>query len=344
MVDELVQQLMNHAGVRRRPDIVRQMIIASLKAGQEAVSDADLKLMNTTLKEMRFTAKAFAPYRERRKVTVFGSARIGVEEPLYRMAWELGRALCSAGFMVITGGGGGIMQAINEGAGGENSFGVNIQLPFEQQPNPVVAENPRLINYKYFFNRKVAFIKQADAVVLFPGGFGTLDEAMELLTLLQTGKRYPIPLVLLDLPGGTYWHDAVRFFQSELVRNGYIGETDLQLAVLEDNVHQTTRRIANFYRNYHSMRYFDGSLAIRLQTAPDALTLQKLHRHYSDLLKTGGRMWVGEPSVVARDDPEYQGLQLLLLDHNQSNFARLGALIDELNNIPRKEEAVANGC
>ncbi|MCP5045731.1 MAG: LOG family protein, partial [bacterium] len=204
-VDETVDGLMEIAGNIHRPEIVREMILAALKAGQEDDEKADLKLMNTTLKEMRFTAKIFGPYRAVKKVTVFGSARTQPGEVVYDMARRFGEKLAAAGYMVITGGGPGIMQAVNEGAGPENSFGVSIRLPFEQKSNPVLEGNPRNIMYKYFFNRKVAFLKEADAVALFPGGFGTLDEAMETLTLVQTGKRNPAPLILLDEPQGTYW-------------------------------------------------------------------------------------------------------------------------------------------
>ena len=170
--------------------------------------------MNTSLKEMRFTSKVFSPYRTVRKVSVFGSARTEPGDPLYEMAKLFGEKLAEAGYMVITGGGAGIMQAVNEGAGAGHSFAVNIRLPFEEEPNPVIRGNPRQIHYKYFFNRKVAFLKEADAVALFPGGFGTLDEAMEALTLVQTGKRNPMPLLLIDGPDyscyrGPY-HQALR--------------------------------------------------------------------------------------------------------------------------------------
>ncbi len=187
-IDAIIEKLMETAEGIRRPALVREMIITALKAGQEADERADLKLMNTTLKEMRFTSKVFGPYRNVRKVTVFGSARTLPGDPVYEMAKSFGKKLAEAGFMIITGGGGGIMQAAHEGAGTEHSFGVNIRLPFEEKPNTVIEGNPRLIMYKYFFNRKVAFLKEADAVALFPGGFGTLDEAMETLTLVQTGK------------------------------------------------------------------------------------------------------------------------------------------------------------
>jgi uncharacterized protein (TIGR00730 family) len=196
-----------------RPKYVREMIIASLKAGQEDDKSADLKLMNTTLKEMRFTSKVFGPYQNVRKVTVFGSARTQPGDPLYEMAKLFGKKIADIGYMIITGGGEGIMKAANEGASSEHSFGVNIRLPFEEKPNSVIEGNPRVITYKYFFNRKVAFLKEADAVALFPGGFGTLDEAMETLTLLQTGKRNPMPLVLVDDPECSYWTRMVSFLR-----------------------------------------------------------------------------------------------------------------------------------
>ena len=214
IVDETIDNLIELAGGIEEQGLVREMILAALKAGQEKNDRAHMKLMNTTMKEMRFTGKMFTPYNNVRKVTVFGSARTQPDEPIYEMARLFGKKLADSGYMVITGAGGGIMQAVNEGAGTERSFGVNIQLPFEQKPNPVFEGNPRLITYKYFFNRKVAFLKEADAIALFPGGFGTLDEAMETLTLLQNGKHDPLPLVLIEEPdGGTYWSRWIRFFQ-----------------------------------------------------------------------------------------------------------------------------------
>src|SRR5512135_1080068 len=227
--DAIIDQLMELAGNVHHPEIVREMIIAALKAGQEDEERADLKLMNSTLKEMRFTAKIFGPYARVKKVTVFGSARTEPGEPVYEMARQLGRDLAAAGYMVITGAGPGIMQAVNEGAGPEHSFGVNIRLPFEQKPNPVLEGNPRLITYKYFFNRKVSFLKEADAVALFPGGFGTLDEAMETLTLVQTGKRNPLPLVLVDDPVCTYWTELIKFIEEELLSRNYISPSDFSI-------------------------------------------------------------------------------------------------------------------
>src|SRR3990172_2495188 len=268
-VDEAIDNLLELAGHVHHPELIREMILAALKVGQEQEQTADLKLMNSTLKEMRFTSKVFGPYHHVRKVSVFGSARTRPEESVYKMAYLFGQKLAEAGYMVITGGGSGIMQAVNEGAGPDHSFGINIRLPFEQKPNPVMEGNPRLITYKYFFNRKVAFLKEAHAIALFPGGFGTLDEAMETLTLVQTGKRDPLPLVLVDEPGGTYWIKWLRFFQEELLAQGYIDESDLSLFQRVDSVDAAVACIARFYLRYHSMRYVNGQLGIRLASPLD---------------------------------------------------------------------------
>ena len=254
-IDEIIEKLMETAEGIGRPKYVREMILASLKAGQEADESADLKLMNSTLKEMRFTSKVFGPYRNVRKVTVFGSARTLPGDPVYEMAKLFGKRLAENGYMVITGGGGGIMQAVNEGAGHEHSFGVNIRLPFEEKPNPVSEGNPRFITYKYFFNRKVAFLKEADAVALFPGGFGTLDEAMETLTLVQTGKRNPMPLVLVDDPDRPYWPHLIRFLDEQLLAHNYICPTDFSLFERVCSVDAAVEKIRHFYRRYHSLRY-----------------------------------------------------------------------------------------
>jgi len=329
--DDLIEELIDLATDVKRPDLVRQIIIAALKAGQESLSAADLKLMNTSLKEMRFTAKIFGPYRGRRKVTVFGSARSKPSEPVYQMAKTFGRALANAGFMVITGGGGGIMQAANEGAGPEHSFGANIQLPYEQQPNQTLIGNPRLINYKYFFNRKVAFIKETDAVALFPGGFGTLDEAMEVLTLLQTGKRYPMPLLLLDSERGTYWHRVTRFFREELEHHGYIDGDDFRLYARFEDVDAAVEHIKCFYSNYHSMRYVRDALVLRLLHPPAKQALADLTERFRDILYPGGGIRSSQPLTVESDEPAIAHLSRILVDFNRSSFGRLRTLIDVLN-------------
>jgi len=331
--DEAIEHLIAMVGGIRQPGLVRELILAALKAGQENAEKADLKLMNSSLKEMRFTAKIFSPYRHIRKVSVFGSARTSPDHPVYHMARDLGRQLAEKGFMVITGGGPGIMQAVNEGAGPEHSFGINIRLPFEQQPNPIVAGNPRHINYKYFFNRKVAFLKEADAVVVFPGGFGTLDEGMETLTLSQTGKHYPQPIIMVDVPGSRYWRDWQRFLETQLVASGYIRPEDMRLFDINDSIEQVLQTIEGFYRRYHSMRYVRKRLVIRLQRSLSQAALAQIEDAFQDLLVPGGRFRQGSALPEESDDVETLNLPRLILDFNRSAFARLKALIDALNQV-----------
>ncbi len=333
-VDEAIDRLIASVAPVHHPDLVREMILAALKAGREDERRGDLKLMNTSLKEMRFTGVVFGPYRHTRKVTVFGSARTRSEEPVYAMAAECGRRLAAAGYMVITGGGGGIMQAANEGAGPERSFGVNIRLPFEQHPNPVLVGNPRLINYHYFFNRKVAFLKEAHAVALFPGGFGTLDEAMETLTLVQTGKRPPLPLVLVDEPGGTYWARWVRFLREELEARGYIAAADFGLFEQVDSVDGAVAAIDRFYRRYHSLRHVGSQLVLRLTAEVSPGDADRLTAEFADLLVPGGRLTPSGPLAAEADEPELAELPRLVADFNRRDFGRLRALIDAVNGLP----------
>lgn len=330
-VDDAIDRLMGQVGGIVHPEVVREIILAGLKAGQENDGRMDLKLMNSSMKEMRFTAKVFGPYRGIRKVTVFGSARTRPDAPLYQMARDLGRQLAGAGFMVITGGGPGIMQAVNEGAGPEHSFGVNIRLPFEQAPNPVLIGNPRHITYKYFFNRKVAFLKEADAVVLFPGGFGTLDEAMESITLLHTGKRYPLPLIFFDESHGTYWDRLFRFLEKELSGNGYISRDDFRFIERVSRPGDAVARIRHFYSRYHSLRYVGDRMVLRMSTPLSTDDVKKLKKEYADLLTPGGDMHLSGPLDDEMDEPELADLPRLVVDFNKRDFGRLRQLVDAIN-------------
>jgi uncharacterized protein (TIGR00730 family) len=330
-IDEIIEKLMETAEDIRRPEYVREMILASLKAGQEADESADLKLMNSTLKEMRFTSKVFGPYRNIRKVTVFGSARTLPGDPVYEMAKLFGKRLAETGYMVITGGGGGIMQAVNEGAGPEHSFGVNIRLPFEEKPNPVSEGNPRFITYKYFFNRKVAFLKEADAVALFPGGFGTLDEAMETLTLVQTGKRNPMPLVLVDDPDRPYWPHLIKFLEEELLARKYMCPSDFALFERVCSVDAAVDKIQHFYRRYHSLRYVRGQLVIRLTSPLSPDDIRKLTDQFRDIILPGGRIEAAEALEAEMDDTDVIHLPRLVIDFNRRDFGRLRGLIDSIN-------------
>lgn len=330
-IDSAIAALIESVGGIQHSEIVREMILAALKAGQESMQRADLKLMNATLKEMRFTSKVFQPYRQQRKVSVFGAARLAADHPLYALARELGASLAARGYMVITGGGPGIMQAVNEGAGAQHSFGVNIRLPFEQTVNPVVAGNPRQITYKYFFNRKVAFLKEADAIVLFPGGFGTLDEAMESITLLQTGKRHPLPMILLDLPESHYWQRLLDFVAHELLPRGFIHAEDLELFQRATGVDDALERITGFYRRYHSQRYVGSRLVLRLISALPQTELQRLNREFRDLLVADGQLYASSALSEEADEPELFKLPRLVLDFNRRSFARLQRLIETIN-------------
>src|ERR1700674_2100227 len=253
-VDRIIDDLLRETGGIHHPNLVREMIISALKSGQESDYLADLKMLNNTMKEMRYTNKVFAPFRQRKKVTIFGSARTDPNEPIYRTCVSFSKRLAELGYMIITGGGPGIMQAGNEGAGSENSFAVNIRLPFEQAPNRVMLRNPRLTTYKYFFTRKVAFVKESSAIAVFPGGFGTLDEAMEVFTLIQTGKTSPSPLVLID-DGSGYWDIWLEFIKSAMLSRGYISAEDFAIFTITSNAEEAIRIIEEFYRNYHSMRF-----------------------------------------------------------------------------------------
>jgi len=223
------------------------------------------------------------------------------------------------------------MQAVNEGAGPDYSFGVNIQLPFEQKPNPVLDGNSKSISFKYFFNRKVAFLKESDAVILFPGGFGTLDEAMETFTLLQTGKRNPMPLLLFDEPGGTYWHQWVRFLKNEMLAKGYISKSDLKLFENVDEADDVLKRINRFYRRYHSLRYIDNQLLIRLNSDIDESVIKQLKLSFSDILRPNGDIYLSGPLPVEINEPDILHLPRLIVDFNRIDFGRLKELIDAIN-------------
>ena len=332
-VDTIIEQLIEATEGVRSPEYVREMIITSLKAGQEADESADLKLMNTTLKEMRFTSKIFGLYRNIRKVTVFGSARTHPEDPIYQMAKLFGKKLAEAGYMVITGGGTGIMQAAHEGAGSRHSFGVHIRLPFEEKPNPVVKGNPRSITYKYFFNRKVAFLKEADAVALFPGGFGTLDEAMETLTLMQTGKRNPMPLVLVDDPECSYWSSVNKLFVEELLARNYIYPSDFSIFEKVCSVDDAVERIRHFYYRYHSIRYVHGRLVMRLTSQLSPNNIEALKDQFEDILLPGGTIAASGALAVEEAEDDVVSLPRLLIDFNRRSFGRLRNLIDAVNNF-----------
>jgi hypothetical protein len=261
---------------------------------------------------------------------MFGSARTQPDDPLYDQARRFAAAISQRDWMVITGAGPGIMEAGIEGAGADRAFGVSIRLPFESVTSQLVAEDPKLINFRYFFTRKLAFIKEADGFVLLPGGFGTLDEAFELLTLVQTGKAQPGPIVLLDVPDGTYWSDWRTFVERELLARGYVSDHDLDMVFITDDVDAAVEEVVGFYANYHSQRFVDGRLVLRLQRAPNDARLQELTTEFADILARGEIERVSASPVEKADD-DHVGLDRVALWFDRHGWARLRALIDRLN-------------
>jgi uncharacterized protein (TIGR00730 family) len=331
-VDRLIDELMARVGVHHS-EMIRQMILGALKSGQENDYLADQKLMRTTMKEMRFTNKVFAPYRDRRKVSVFGSARTAPEEPIYQKCVEFCRMLAERNYMVITGGGPGIMLAGNQGAGADNSFAVNIDLPFEQDMNPVMKGSDKVINYKYFFNRKVAFVKEADAVVLFPGGFGTLDEGMEVMTLIQTGKNPPIPLIMIDDDEGGYWDKFLDFVRDPLLKRGLISGEDFSLFSITRDPAEAVALIDNFYRNYHSMRFVKNKLVIRLNRPLDSEHLRVLRDEFSEIITPGGSLQLTSALPEEADQPDLDKLPRLTMEFNRRSYGLLKAFIRRINSF-----------
>jgi uncharacterized protein (TIGR00730 family) len=300
------------------------------KLVRDKVGRGDIKMLATALRELRYSLKVFAAYRGRRKVTVFGSARTLPEHPAYKAAEEFGRRIVEEGWMVITGAGNGIMEAGDVGAGRDNSFGINILLPFEQSANPVVHGDPKLMTLRYFFTRKLMFIKEADAVVLFPGGFGTHDEAFEALTLVQTGKSHIFPVVLVDEPGGTYWKAWLRFVDEELLGRGYISPADRSLLHVTDSVEDAVEEVTRFYRVYHSMRYVRGLLVIRLRSRLSDDVLEEINRRFADILAGGSFEQQGALPEEA-NEPSLAELPRLTFRFRRQAIGRLRQLIDFLN-------------
>jgi uncharacterized protein (TIGR00730 family) len=315
-------------------ELVRELVITSLKLLRDHASRGDLKLMNSALKEMRYSFAIFQRYRDVKKVTMYGSARTAPGDPNYRIAEEFAsRMVDQCGWMVVTGAGPGIMEAGNLGAGSDDSFGVNIRLPFEAEANPYVHES-RLINYKYFFTRKLMFVKESDAFVLFPGGFGTQDETFELLTLVQTGKSDMHPIVMLEAPGTGYWEAWQRFIDT-LVEQAMISPDDLNLYRITDDVDTAIGEIIGFYARYHSQRYVAGDLVLRLLSEPSDELVAALNLEFADILSKGEITKIdATPQEVASND--HVDLPRLRMTFDRRHYGRLRVLIDRLN-----EEAVA---
>jgi uncharacterized protein (TIGR00730 family) len=308
---------------------VRELMVTAIRLLEDDAPAADVRLINAAVRELRYAFRTFARYRGVRKVTTFGSARTTETEPAYRQAEEFSRRVAEAGFMVITGAGGGIMRACQAGAGRAHSFGVNIRLPFEQKPNEFIADDPKLMTFKYFFTRKLLFVKEADAVVMFPGGFGTLDEAYECLTLVQTGKAGPVPIVFVDAPGGRFWSSWLDYVRGHLLKGKLISEEDLALFRVTDDAAEAVEEIRGFYRVYHSSRYVGERLVLRLARTPQAPLLERIQLDFADL--AAGDRFQLSPALPEEDAKETANLPRLVFPFNRVNFGRLRELIDFLN-------------
>jgi hypothetical protein len=332
--DQKVKELVaNWGGTEKNAGLIEELIITALKMARDGVSLADLKLFNRSLREMRNATKVFAPYRAKQKVVVFGSARTASSEVEYQAAELFAERMRDLGYMIITGGGDGIMGAAQKGAGRDASFGLNIRLPFEQRANETIDGDQKLINFNYFFTRKLHFVKESHAVALFPGGFGTMDEAFEVLTLMQTGKARILPVVMVDKPNGTYWHTWNSFLAEYLLKLGLISTEDFNLFKVTDSVDTAIAEIQQFYRNFVSYRWVDQRLVVRIKTAITDAALDQIRENFRDIIGTNHfEQTVALPEEA--NEPELAGLPRLVFVPAKKNFGRLRMLIDAVNAAP----------
>lgn len=315
---------------KRITDLIETIKESADKLADDKTSRGDLKIISRTLRELRYAFKVFSPYRRSRKVTVFGSARTMPNQPAYQQAVEFGRAMALHDWFVVTGAASGIMEAGHVGAGREHSMGLNILLPFEQSTNPIITGDRKLVYMKYFFTRKLMFVKESDAFCLMPGGFGTLDEGLEVLTLLQTGKHDMMPVVLLDEPRGNYWTAFDQFVRERLLEQGMISQEDMSLYRQTNRVEDAVDEILRFYSVYHSMRYVRTNLVFRLQHAPSDMLLEKINDNFQDIL-VRGRFTVSGPLPEEREESNLAKLPRLVFAFDRRNFGRLRQLIDCIN-------------
>ena len=319
-----------------RAELARQVATTAIKMVLEESAVGDLKLVNSALKELRWAFKVFGPHRGTRKVSVFGSARTEPDQPAYEQAREFGAQMAARGWGVITGAGDGIMAAAHGGAGRERSFGVNIELPFEQKANKTVRGDQKLVNFKYFFTRKLVFLKETDAIVLFPGGFGTHDEGFEALTLLQTGKADPLPVVFVEPVGSDYWEEWHDYVVRHLEVPGLISPEDTALYKVTDRVEDAIEELERFYRVYHSSRYVGDLLVLRLQDVLADERVRLLERDFGHLIKSGGMEQ--RPALEEEaGQPEIADLPRLVFHYTRADAAGLRRLIDAINDTPPLE-------
>lgn len=321
--------------------LIRQAIETLLNMAEEDLDRLDWKILSAALQDLEDGFQVFHRYRHVRKISIFGSSRLPPESPAYQMAVDFARCVTQKGFMVMTGAGGGIMEAGNKGAGAEKSFGLNIQLPFEQSSNPYIIGDEKLIDFKYFFTRKLFFLRETDAIALFPGGFGTQDEAFECLTLSQTGKSPPVPVVLIDPPGTSYWQDWDAYVHQHLIAGGLISAEDNQLYTITDNLETACAAISAFYQVYHSSRYVGDRLVMRLNQDLTDADVNWLNQEFTDIL-THDLIRKSEalPEELDHQEPqpqqvedETEHLPRLVFYFNQRDHGRLNQMIAAINRM-----------
>jgi uncharacterized protein (TIGR00730 family) len=307
------------------------MVARVLSLGLQGASSFDARLVNLMLADLCRAISVFQPYRGIRKIAIFGSARLAPNSPVGQAASRFAAMMADSGFMVLTGGGSGIMEAAQAGAGRERSFGLNILLPFEQRPNEVIEGDPKLVHFRYFFLRKLFFLKESHAVALFPGGFGTMDEGFEALTLMQTGKAAIEPLVFIDCPGGTFWRNFERYLRENLLANDLISESDFSLFRFTDDLERARQEILRFYHNFHSYRFLGARLIIRIRRPIPQEILEAWNREFRDILSRGRFELRETPLPGERQEPEFAHFYRLCFFFNRSSYGRLRELIDRIN-------------
>jgi uncharacterized protein (TIGR00730 family) len=330
-VNEEILQFVAKWNVPKFPEDFAEMIASLYKLSRQDPTSSDRVLFKRSLAELRYAQGVFAPYRGVKKICIFGSARIRPPSKVYSGATEFARLMTEAGYMTITGAGDGIMGAAQQGAGAEKSFGLNIMLPFEQHPNEVIRNDPKLVTFRYFFTRKLTFLREASAVAVFPGGFGTLDEGMEVITLMQTGKARLIPVVLIDEPRGTFWKNFLHYVSEHLMADKLISPEDFNLFKLTTSVEEARDEILRFYRNFHSYRFVGPYLVIRLQRALSEEKLAHLRKEFLSILNPPNEIFQGAALPQEADETDIAHLPRLCLTFNRIHFGYLRLLIDRLN-------------
>jgi uncharacterized protein (TIGR00730 family) len=336
IVSQIDEWLRTQNGSGKEDQFARILRTVVKLAGDNA-GRGDLRILSRAMQELRHAFRIFAPYRKVRKVSIFGSTRVQESDPYYLLAKGVAKGIAEAGFMVITGAGPGIMQAGHEGAGREKSFGVNIRLPSVQAANPFIRDDPKLMDFHFFFTRKLMFVKEADAVIIFPGGFGTHDELMESITLAQTGKTHLVPIILMDVPGGTYWRRWQEFLRDDVLSRGYITEREMTFFRIHTSAAAAVEEIGKFYRNFHSYRFVGHELVIRLNDPPSSELIERLNREFADIVI--GEVRQSEPLPAEANDANTLHLHRVTMRFNREDYARLRQMIDVINSEGSNELA-----